>query len=81
MQEQPDYPFCEIIGRGDPDAREVYQDWCSVAFFPTEPAVLGHSRASSTAHRGPVVPGRFHGEAPQPRHLADRTRSPGRFAS
>ncbi|MFQ4149739.1 HIT family protein [Arthrobacter sp. LAPM80] len=35
-------PFCEIIGRDDPDAREVYRDEHVVAFFPTDPAVLGH---------------------------------------
>jgi ATP adenylyltransferase len=34
--------FCEIVGRDDPDVREVYRDENVVAFFPTEPAVLGH---------------------------------------
>lgn len=34
--------FCEIIERDDPDVREVYRDENVVAFFPTEPAVLGH---------------------------------------
>lgn len=34
--------FCEIVDRDDPDAREVYRDEGVVAFFPTEPAVLGH---------------------------------------
>lgn len=34
--------FCEIIDRDDPDVREVYRDANVVAFFPTEPAVLGH---------------------------------------
>lgn len=34
--------FCEIVDRDDPDAREVYRDENVVAFFPTEPAVLGH---------------------------------------
>ena len=35
-------PFCEIVQRDDPDAREVFRDEHVVAFFPTEPAVLGH---------------------------------------
>lgn len=39
----PDCPFCEIIGRDDPDAREVYRDEHVVAFFPPEPATLGHT--------------------------------------
>lgn len=34
--------FCEIVHRDDPDVREVYRDEHVVAFFPTEPAVLGH---------------------------------------
>ncbi|WP_061711964.1 HIT family protein [Kocuria palustris] len=34
--------FCEIVDRDDPDVREVYRDENVVAFFPTEPAVLGH---------------------------------------
>jgi len=38
----PDCPFCEIVAREDPDAREVYRDANVVAFFPTEPATLGH---------------------------------------
>lgn len=39
----PDCPFCEIVRREDPDAREVYRDESVVAFFPTEPATLGHT--------------------------------------
>ncbi|WP_448071118.1 HIT family protein [Georgenia yuyongxinii] len=34
--------FCEIVDRDDPDVREVYRDEFVVAFFPLEPAVLGH---------------------------------------
>lgn len=34
--------FCEIIDSDDPDVREVYRDENVVAFFPTEPATLGH---------------------------------------
>lgn len=36
-------PFCEIVQRDAPDAREVYRDDHVVAFFPTEPATLGHT--------------------------------------
>lgn len=36
-------PFCEIVQREDPDAREVYRDEHVVAFFPLEPATLGHT--------------------------------------
>jgi histidine triad (HIT) family protein len=39
----PDCPFCEIVHRDDPDAREIYRDESVVAFFPTEPATLGHT--------------------------------------
>lgn len=39
----PDCPFCEIVQRDDPDVREVYRDGHVVAFFPTEPATLGHT--------------------------------------
>lgn len=34
--------FCEIVARDDPHVREVYRDENVVAFFPTQPAVLGH---------------------------------------
>jgi histidine triad (HIT) family protein len=36
-------PFCEIIKHEDPDAREIYRDEYVIAFFPTEPATLGHT--------------------------------------
>lgn len=39
----PDCPFCEIVHREDPDVREVYRDQHVVAFFPTQPATLGHT--------------------------------------
>lgn len=39
----PDCPFCEIVARDDPDAREVYRNAHVVAFFPLEPATLGHT--------------------------------------
>lgn len=44
-------PFCEIVARDDPDAREVYRDRHCVAFFPTEPATLGHTLVVPRAHR------------------------------
>lgn len=35
-------PFCAIVAGDDPDVREVYRNEHVVAFFPTEPAVIGH---------------------------------------
>ncbi len=46
----PDCPFCEIVARDDDDAREVYRDEHVVAFFPTEPATLGHALLVPRAH-------------------------------
>lgn len=43
-------PFCEIVQREDPYAREVYRDGHVVAFFPTEPAVLGHTMVVPRKH-------------------------------
>ncbi len=43
-------PFCEIVQRDDEDAREVYRDEHVVAFFPTEPAVLGHTMVVPREH-------------------------------
>lgn len=37
-----DCPFCAIAEGGDTRVREVYRDKHVVAFFPTEPATLGH---------------------------------------
>ncbi len=42
MVSEDDCEFCEIVDRDDPEVREVYRDEHVVAFFPTEPAVLGH---------------------------------------
>ncbi len=39
---EADCPFCAIIQGDDPDAREIYRDETIVAFFPMEPATLGH---------------------------------------
>lgn len=38
----PDCSFCEIVAR-DEDAREVFRNDRVVAFFPLEPATLGHT--------------------------------------
>ena len=47
---QPDCPFCEIVQRDDPDAREVYRDQHVVAFFPHNPATLGHTLVIPRIH-------------------------------
>lgn len=36
-------PFCTIVERTDMKVREVWRDEHMVAFFPTEPATLGHT--------------------------------------
>lgn len=36
-------PFCKIISCDDEEAREVYRDSQTVTFFPTDPAILGHT--------------------------------------
>lgn len=46
----PDCPFCEIVQRDDPDAREVYRDRHVVAFFPHNPATLGHTLVIPRIH-------------------------------
>lgn len=46
----PDCAFCEIVQGDDRDAREVYRDDHVVAFFPTEPAVLGHTMVVPRRH-------------------------------
>lgn len=43
MVTEADCPFCEIVQNKDPETREVYRDDGAVAFFPTEPATLGHT--------------------------------------
>ena len=45
-----DCPFCEIVHRDDPDTREVYRDPDVVAFFPLEPATLGHTLVVPRRH-------------------------------
>ncbi|PQZ53019.1 MULTISPECIES: HIT family protein [unclassified Microbacterium] len=63
---EADCPFCEIVDRDDPDAREVYRDEHTVAFFPTEPAVLGHTMVIPRAH----VPDIWHLSDDQARQLS-----------
>ena len=46
----PKCPFCEIVQREDSDAREVYRDDDVVAFFPLEPATLGHTLVIPREH-------------------------------
>ncbi len=46
----PECPFCEIINRDDTDVREVYRDEQIVAFFPLEPATLGHTLVVPRRH-------------------------------
>ncbi len=62
-------PFCEIVDRDDPDAREVYRDEHTVAFFPTEPAVLGHTIVIPRAH----VPNIWHLSVEQAQQLSATT--------
>lgn len=42
--------FCEIVNRNDPDVREIYRDENVVAFFPADPAVLGHTLVIPRRH-------------------------------
>ncbi|MGH8522690.1 MAG: HIT family protein [Gammaproteobacteria bacterium] len=46
----PDCPFCEIAAREEEDAREVFRTGSVVAFFPHEPATLGHTLLIPRAH-------------------------------
>lgn len=46
----PDCPFCEIVHREDPDVREIYRNRRVVAFFPTQPATLGHTLIVPRTH-------------------------------
>ncbi|PPH30327.1 HIT family protein [Rathayibacter sp. AY1F9] len=62
-------PFCEIVDRDDPDAREVYRDEHTIAFFPTEPAVLGHTMVIPRSH----VPDIWHLTEDQARRLSVTT--------
>lgn len=46
----PRCPFCTVVAGKDPDAREVFRTADAVGFFPTEPAVLGHTLVVPTRH-------------------------------
>jgi len=50
MAIEPGCPFCEIAQHEEPDTREVYRDGQVVAFFPTEPATLGHTLVIPRGH-------------------------------
>ena len=43
-------PFCDIVKRDAPDAREIYRNEDVVAFFPSEPATLGHTLVVPRQH-------------------------------
>lgn len=45
-----DCPFCKIVRLSDPDVREIYRNSRVVAFFPTEPATLGHTLVVPRVH-------------------------------
>lgn len=45
-----DCPFCAIVRGEDPVVREVARNGSVVVFFPTEPAVLGHSMVIPHRH-------------------------------
>ena len=49
MNEDPDCDFCEIVAREEP-AREVLRTDKVVAFFPLEPATLGHTLVIPREH-------------------------------
>ena len=56
MVTHEDCPFCEIVQREDPDAREVYRDEHVVAFAGQPPAGRG-----GDGHRRPAVDHRIRG--------------------
>lgn len=45
----PDCPFCEIVAQEE-DSREVFRTDSVVAFFPPQPATLGHTLLIPRAH-------------------------------
>ena len=42
--------FCEIVNRRDDEARVLMRDDATMAFFPSQPAVLGHTLVIPTNH-------------------------------
>lgn len=49
-----DCPFCKIVREDDRNAREVYRDESVVAFFPLEPATLGHTLVVPRQHMADI---------------------------
>jgi len=47
---EPDCPFCAIAAGLDHEVRVVYRTVDTVAFFPTEPATLGHTLVAPASH-------------------------------
>lgn len=47
-------PFCIIAQENEPGTREVYRDDQTVAFFPKEPATLGHTLVVPTKHMATI---------------------------
>lgn len=50
MSAQDECPFCRVAAGHDPDAREVWRSDDVVAFFPTNPAVPGHTLVVPREH-------------------------------
>jgi len=50
LTSEADCPFCEIVRGDDADAREIFRDENIVAFFPPEPATLGHTLVVPRRH-------------------------------
>jgi histidine triad (HIT) family protein len=46
----PRCPFCDIVAHQEDDAREVFRTAQVVAFFPLEPATLGHTLLIPRVH-------------------------------
>jgi histidine triad (HIT) family protein len=50
LTSDPDCPFCQIVSGADGQARVVFRNADVVAFFPTEPATLGHTLVVPRVH-------------------------------
>jgi histidine triad (HIT) family protein len=66
---EADCPFCEIVRREEPDTREIFRDHEVIAFFPLEPATLGHTLVIPRQH----VPDIWHVTEEAAAHLARAT--------
>lgn len=62
-------PFCRIVEGADPAVRIVRRDERTVAFFPTDPATLGHTLLIPRAHRPDI----WSLDVPTAEHLARTT--------